>query len=142
MRLLLDRALDEGGINYGNRRILGRLTEPIPGPTALMLAGAAGPADHPRIAAAVAVPAAARLDAATTWNTCAGPSWPWTLYRDQPGVAEALAALGRSASGAALDHRAATRVPAADCRAATPWPAWPSACRGEAQPVSRWPTRP
>ncbi len=37
MQLLLDRAMDDGGINYGNRRILGRMTEPIPGPTALML---------------------------------------------------------------------------------------------------------
>lgn len=37
LRLLLDRAMDEGGINYGNRRILGRMTEPMPGPTALML---------------------------------------------------------------------------------------------------------
>ena len=43
MRLLLDRASDEGGINYGNRRILGRITEPIPGPTALMLLRLAGP---------------------------------------------------------------------------------------------------
>src|SRR5205807_10059280 len=37
LKLLLDRAMDEGGVNYGNRRILGRLTEPIPGPSALML---------------------------------------------------------------------------------------------------------
>jgi uncharacterized protein (DUF362 family) len=36
-QLLLDRALDEGGINYGNRRIFGRLTEPQVEPTALML---------------------------------------------------------------------------------------------------------
>jgi hypothetical protein len=52
MRLLLDRAMDEGGINYGNRRILGRLLEPIPGPTALMLLAMQG-RDHPRITAAV-----------------------------------------------------------------------------------------
>jgi uncharacterized protein (DUF362 family) len=36
-QLLLDRALDEGGINYGNRRIFGRLTEPQVEPTAVML---------------------------------------------------------------------------------------------------------
>ena len=55
MKMLLDRAMDEGGINYGNRRILGRLTEPIPGPSALMLLalqGAGGKRDdvsgHPR----------------------------------------------------------------------------------------------
>jgi len=52
MELLLDRAMDEGGINYGNRRILGRPTEPIPGPTALMLLALQGQ-DHPRIKAAV-----------------------------------------------------------------------------------------
>ncbi|MCC6418394.1 MAG: DUF362 domain-containing protein [Gemmataceae bacterium] len=52
LRLLLDRAADEGGINYGNRKILGRPTEPIPGPTALMLLALQG-RDHPRIASAV-----------------------------------------------------------------------------------------
>src|SRR5262249_50763798 len=30
LRLLLDRAFDEGGINYGNRTVLGRRTDPIP----------------------------------------------------------------------------------------------------------------
>ena len=29
--------MDDGGINYGNRRILGKMTDPIPGPTAMML---------------------------------------------------------------------------------------------------------
>jgi uncharacterized protein (DUF362 family) len=37
MRLLLDRADDEGGVNYGNRRIFGRKTEPQAEPTAIML---------------------------------------------------------------------------------------------------------
>ena len=59
IRLLLDRASDEGGINYGNRRILGRITEPIPGPTALMLLALQGRDDQPRVAAAVALSAAA-----------------------------------------------------------------------------------
>jgi uncharacterized protein (DUF362 family) len=54
LRLLLDRASDEGGINYGNRRILGRPTEPIPGPTALMLLALQGQENHPRIDAALA----------------------------------------------------------------------------------------
>ncbi len=36
-KLLLDRAFDSGGINYGNRHVLGSMTEPIPGPTAIML---------------------------------------------------------------------------------------------------------
>jgi uncharacterized protein (DUF362 family) len=53
LKLLLDRAMDEGGINYGNRRILGRMTDPIPGPTALMLLALQGRNDHPRIASAL-----------------------------------------------------------------------------------------
>jgi uncharacterized protein (DUF362 family) len=52
-RLLLDRAFDEGGVNYGNRRVLGKLTEPIPGPTALMLLALQRHPDHPRVAAAL-----------------------------------------------------------------------------------------
>jgi uncharacterized protein (DUF362 family) len=52
LKLLLDRASDEGGINYGNRRILGLITEPIPGPTALMLLALQGRGDEPRVAAA------------------------------------------------------------------------------------------
>src|SRR5262249_34006083 len=49
VRLLLDRAFDSGGANYGNRVILGHSTEPIPGPTALMLLALQGVADQPRI---------------------------------------------------------------------------------------------
>ena len=52
MRLLLDRAFDSGGINYGNRMVLGRMTEPIPTPTALMLLALQG-VQHPRITAAL-----------------------------------------------------------------------------------------
>lgn len=52
VRMLLDRAMDDGGINYGNRRILGKMTDPIPGPTALMLLALQGQS-HPRLDAAV-----------------------------------------------------------------------------------------
>jgi uncharacterized protein (DUF362 family) len=52
-RLLLDRAFDQGGANYGNRMILGRMTEPIPGPTALMLLALQDHRDEPRVRAAV-----------------------------------------------------------------------------------------
>lgn len=52
LRLLLDRAMDAGGINYGNRLILGKMTDPIPGPTALTLIALQG-GSHPRIEAAV-----------------------------------------------------------------------------------------
>lgn len=51
--LLLDRASDEGGVNYGNRRIFGRKTEPLPGPTALMLLALQQYPAQPRVAAAV-----------------------------------------------------------------------------------------
>src|SRR5205085_12637883 len=53
LNLRLDRSSDEGGINYGNRRILGLITEPIPGPTALMLLALQGRGHEPRVAAAV-----------------------------------------------------------------------------------------
>ncbi len=52
LRMLLDRAMDDGGINYGNRRILGKMTDPIPGPTALMLLALQGE-PHPRSESAV-----------------------------------------------------------------------------------------
>jgi uncharacterized protein (DUF362 family) len=54
LRFLIDRAFDDGGINYGNRTVLGRRTEPIPGPTALMLLALQGHGQQPRVAAAVA----------------------------------------------------------------------------------------
>ena len=53
MKLLLDRAFDTGGANYGNRVILGRSTEPIPGPTAIMLLALQGVTDQPRVDAAL-----------------------------------------------------------------------------------------
>jgi uncharacterized protein (DUF362 family) len=52
LRLLLDRAFDSGGANYGNRVILGKPTEPIPGPTSLLLLALQGLNDEPRIDAA------------------------------------------------------------------------------------------
>lgn len=36
-KLLLNRCFEDGGINYGNRRVLGAMTEPIPTPSAMML---------------------------------------------------------------------------------------------------------
>jgi uncharacterized protein (DUF362 family) len=47
LKLLLDRTCDGGGINYGNRRILGKTTEPIPGPTALQLIALQGRTEPP-----------------------------------------------------------------------------------------------
>jgi len=52
LKLLVDRAFDDGGINYGNKRILGRRTEPIPGPTALMLLALQGHDQEAKVRAA------------------------------------------------------------------------------------------
>ncbi len=52
-KLLLDRAFDSGGVNYGNRVVLGTATEPIPGPSAIMLLAVQGAVDHPRVDASV-----------------------------------------------------------------------------------------
>lgn len=53
LRLLLDRAFATGGANYGNRSVLGKSTEPIPGPTAALLIALQGAKDEPLIDAAV-----------------------------------------------------------------------------------------
>jgi len=53
LRLLFDRAFDTGGANYGNRVILGKTTEPIPGPTAVLLLALQGVTDEPKIDAAI-----------------------------------------------------------------------------------------
>jgi uncharacterized protein (DUF362 family) len=48
-KLLLDRTLENGGVNYGNRNVLGRPLEPLPGPTALLLLALQGRDDEPRV---------------------------------------------------------------------------------------------
>jgi uncharacterized protein (DUF362 family) len=45
-KLLLDRVLKDGGVNYGNRRIFGISLEPIPTPTALALLALQGSDDE------------------------------------------------------------------------------------------------
>jgi uncharacterized protein (DUF362 family) len=86
-RMLLDRAMDAGGINYGNRRILGKLTDPIPGPTALMLLALQGQS-HPRLDTAVSY-LLQQLEGDDLEHLC------WArlaldLYRHLPGVPAAL----------------------------------------------------
>ena len=103
--LLLDRAMDDGGINYGNRRILGRMTEPIPGPTALMLLALQG-WEHPRLSAAVAY-LLKQIDSNDLEHLC------WTrialdLYRDLPGVAGALVRLDSLITQAHQDRQQAS----------------------------------
>jgi uncharacterized protein (DUF362 family) len=53
LQLLLSRAFDEGGLNYGNRCVFGQLTEPMPGPTAIALLALQGFPPHPRVTAAL-----------------------------------------------------------------------------------------
>lgn len=52
LRLLRNRAYDEGGINYGNRRVFGKATEPVPADTAAYLLAFADEPDEPKLAAA------------------------------------------------------------------------------------------
>jgi uncharacterized protein (DUF362 family) len=88
-KLLLDRAFDQGGINYGNRMILGRMTEPIPGPTALMLLAVHDRRGEPRVRAAVRFLREQLADSHDLehlgWGRLA-----LDLYRDEPGVAHFL----------------------------------------------------
>jgi len=109
IKMLLDRAMDEGGINYGNRRILGRLTEPIPGPSALMLLalqrgtkGADDFATNPRTNAACGY-LTRQIETGDLEHLC------WTklafdLYRPNPVVEVSLARLD-AAILAAHDRR-------------------------------------
>jgi uncharacterized protein (DUF362 family) len=90
VQMLLDRAMDAGGINYGNRRILGKMTEPIPGPTALMLLALQGET-HPRIAAAVTY-LLGQLNTEDLEHLC-WAKLALDLYRDQPGAEDGLATL-------------------------------------------------
>jgi uncharacterized protein (DUF362 family) len=49
LKLLLDRTLEGGGVNYGNRNVLGRPLEPLPGPTAWTLLALQQHADDERV---------------------------------------------------------------------------------------------
>ncbi len=49
-KLLLDRVLETGGLNYGNRRIFGVTLEPIPTPTSLSLLALQGRQEDPLVA--------------------------------------------------------------------------------------------
>jgi len=108
LQLLLDRTFDEGGINYGNRHILGKPLEPVPGPTALMLLALQGHHDQPRVAASVRYLG----QAATLGDDLEHLCWAriaLTPYASLPGVPEVLQT---------LDARI---VQAHEARPATPW---------------------
>lgn len=53
---LLDRLMDKGGANYGNKTVLGKLLDPVPGPTSLCLMALNGTKEslNPRVQASIA----------------------------------------------------------------------------------------
>src|SRR5262249_37764536 len=92
--LLLDRAFDDGGINYGNRTVLGRRTDPIPGPTALMLLALQGRPVEPRVSAGLYYLTSRALQGDDLQHLC------WArlaldCYREQSAVADAIGQLGQ-----------------------------------------------
>lgn len=106
--MLLDRTHQGGGLNFGERKVLGCDTAPTPGPTALALLALQARADDPRVAASVSyLLSRARIDEDLEhlcWARLA-----LEVYRDQLGVADALA-------GVEARILAARRV-----RAVRPW---------------------
>jgi uncharacterized protein (DUF362 family) len=92
LRLLLDRAFEDGGINYGNRFVLGKRTEPIPGPTALMLLALQGRGDEPRVAVAVKYLLAEAFRSEDTEHLC-WAKLALDCYRDNEEVEKGLAGL-------------------------------------------------
>jgi uncharacterized protein (DUF362 family) len=52
-RLLLDRVFEQGGINYGNRRVFNSMTSPLIGPTALLLLAMQGKDELPQISRSI-----------------------------------------------------------------------------------------
>jgi uncharacterized protein (DUF362 family) len=102
LNLLLDRTCDGGGINYGNRRILGRTTEPIPGPTALQLLALQGKHD-PRVAESVGYLARQAPLGDDLEHLC-WAKLALDQHRDQPGVAELLPALNERIRAAYHDR--------------------------------------
>jgi uncharacterized protein (DUF362 family) len=88
-QLLLDRALESGGVNYGNRNVLGKPLDPIPASTALMLLALQGGEPDERITRAVDYLCGRALEGDDIehlcWSTLALDS-----YRHHPGVEETL----------------------------------------------------
>lgn len=92
-RVLLDRVLPDGGVNYGNRCVLGLPLEPIPTPTALMLIATQRLPREDRILKSVHYLAEKAALGEDLEHLC------WArlaldLYRDVPGVEATLRSLG------------------------------------------------
>src|SRR5262249_8750001 len=97
---------DGGGINYGNRHILGKPLEPVPGPTAITLLALQGRGDEPRVGASVRWLQHADVLGDDLEHLC----WArlaLNAFADQEGVPETLARLAERIT-AAHEARAAT----------------------------------
>jgi uncharacterized protein (DUF362 family) len=93
LKLLLDRTCDGGGLNYGNRRILGRTTEPIPGPTAIALLALQGQDGDSRVQASINY----LINQAPLGDDLEHLCWAklaLSTHVAQPGVSDALVSLG------------------------------------------------
>ena len=106
LRLLLDRAFDTGGANYGNRVILGTPTEPMPGPTAVLLLAVQGVEDR-------------RVDAALGYLRTHGRtsrdlehlSWIRLALTAHPGSADVLPAIDARIREVLAENREADGPP-------------------------------
>ncbi len=92
LKLLRDRILENGGVNYGNRCIFGKSLDPIPTPTALMLLAWQGQTDEPGLTASIEYLRRVAEDNDDLENLC------WArlaldVYANHPGVRETVAAL-------------------------------------------------
>lgn len=88
-KLLLDRTFDEGGINYGNRHILGKKLEPEPSPTALALLALQGKDTEERVIASIRYLQEALKDDTDLEHLCMGRI-ALTLFRSHEGVEDTL----------------------------------------------------
>jgi uncharacterized protein (DUF362 family) len=94
LRVLLDRTLPEGGLNYGNRVVLGIALEPIPTPTALALLALQRLPREERIVKSVRYLSERALLGDDVEHLC------WArlaldVYRDIPGVEGSIRSLGQ-----------------------------------------------
>lgn len=96
LKLLRDRTLANGGVNYGNRRIFGISLEPIPTPTALMLLALQGRPDEPNLTASVEYLRCLASSTLTNSDDLEHLCWATLaldVHGDRPEVRETLASL-------------------------------------------------
>jgi uncharacterized protein (DUF362 family) len=107
LRMLLDRTLEHGGLNYGNRRIFGIELEPIPTSTALALFALQRRADDVRVRASVSY-LCRQADVGDDLEHLSWARIALDLYRDRLGVP---AAVDRLAERIRAAHKARLATP-------------------------------